>query len=89
MPAPLSADMGRFLVKAEQQNEAFLEAMPGLLLDQQAGAFFAYSETKTLRRAALVSMTLTSRTPSTVQLMSSPMPTEILIFQKTVVKILT
>ena len=76
MPAPLSADMGRFLVKAEQQNEAFFEAMPGLLLDQQADAFFAYSETKTLRRAALVSMILTSRTPSTVQLMSSPMPTE-------------
>ena len=40
MPAPLSADMGRFLVKAEQQNEAFLETMPGLLLDQQAGAYF-------------------------------------------------
>ena len=29
-----------FLVKAEQQNEAFLEAMPGLLLDQQTGAYF-------------------------------------------------
>ena len=40
MPAPLSADMGRFLVKAEQQNEAFLEAMSGLLLDQQADAYF-------------------------------------------------
>ena len=32
--------MGFFLVKAEQQNEAFLEAMPGLLLDQQADAYF-------------------------------------------------
>ena len=32
--------MGFFLVKAEQQNEAFLEAMPGLLLDQQVGAYF-------------------------------------------------
>ena len=32
--------MGFFLVKAEQQNEAFLEAMPVLLLDQQADAYF-------------------------------------------------
>ena len=42
MPTPSGGDMEFFLVKAEQQNEAFLEAMPGLLLDQQAGAFFAY-----------------------------------------------
>ena len=40
MPTPSGGDMRFFLVKAEQQNEAFFEAMPGLLLDQQADAYF-------------------------------------------------